>query len=226
MKDDDVERRAKALADVILELLFAKDFRDADRVKRDDRQRTLAENEAYWIVYSLKDPAGEVGLWNAKKQVKLLETALKGLGKAKKAIRELALPLALPIGMKISRRTKLESGLATPSLLIRELSNALSDMKEKIRGDTTDQGRLPVRLDRRRWSAIMAYLGLRRLWENYRDRAPARIPKDSDPFYEFAERAFEALEIEGIGGREHASVRSVLDALGELKKQGIILIPS
>ena len=222
MKDDDVERRAKALADVILELLFAKDFRDADRVKRDDRQRTLAENEAYWIVHSLKDPAGEVGLWHAKTQVELLETALKGLGKAKKAIRE----LAFPIGMKISRRTKLERGLATPSLLIRELSNALSDMKEKIRGDTTDQGRLPVRLDRRRWSAIMAYLGLRRLWENYRDRAPARIPKDRDPFYEFAERAFAALEIEGIGGREHASVRSVLDALGELKKQGIILIPS
>ncbi len=221
MKDDDVERRAKALADVFLELLFAKDFRDADRVKRDDRQRTLAENEAYWVVYSLKDPAGEVGLWHAKTQVELLETALKGLGKAEKAIRE----LAFPIGMEISRRTKLESGFAPPSLLIRELSNALSDMKEKIRGDTTDQGRLPVRLDRRRWSAIMAYLGLRRLWEDYRDRAPARIPKDSDPFYEFAERAFEALEIEGIGGRDHASVRSVLDVLRELEKQGIIVPP-
>ena len=221
MTEDDVERRAKALADVILELLFAKDFRDADRVKRDDRRRTLAENEAYWVVYSLKDPAGEVGLWHAKTQVELLETALKGLGKAEKAIRE----LALPIGMEISRRTKLERGLATPSLLIRELSNDLSDMKEKIRGDTTDQGRFPVRLDRRRWSAIMAYLELRRLWENYRDRAPGWRPKDGDPFYEFAQRALDALEIEGIGGREHASVRSVLDALGELKKQGIILLP-
>jgi len=88
MTEDEVERRAKALADVILELLFAKDFRDADRVKRDDRQRTLAENEAYWVVYSLKDPAGEVGLWHAKTQVELLETALKGLGKAEKAIRQ------------------------------------------------------------------------------------------------------------------------------------------
>ena len=71
----------------------------------------------------------------------------------------------------------------------------------------------------------MAYLGLRKLWENYRNRVPGWHPKDGDPFYRFAERAFEALEIEGIGGREHASVRSVLDALGELKKQGIILLP-
>ena len=143
------------------------------------------------------------------------------MGKAEKAIRE----LALPIGMEISRRPKLERGLATPSLLIRELSDALSDMKEKIRGDTTDQGRLPVRLDRRRWSAIMAYLGLRGLWEKYLDRAPPRYPKDGDRFYRLAERAIQELELEGIGGQKYASVRSVLDALGELKKQGIILIP-
>ena len=111
----------------------------------------------------------------------------------------------------------------SPATFYRLVKNDL--LKEKIRGDTTDQGRVPVRLDRRRWSAILAYLGLRALWEKYQNQAPARVPKDRDSFYRFAERAFEALEIEGIGGREHASVRSVLDALGELKKQGIILLP-
>lgn len=219
MKDDDVDRRAKALADVILELLFAENFRDADRLRNDPDARSEAEAEAYWVVSALKDPAGEVGLYNAKTEAELLDTALKGLRKTEKAIRE----LASPVETELSRKTRHRRG-ATAPLLIRELGDALSAMKTEVERSARTQDRVPGRLDRRRWSAITAYLELRRLWERRRSPA-ARRPKDDDPFYEFAERGLQALEIPGIGGRKYASVRSVIEALDVLEKQGIVRLP-
>ncbi len=263
MKDDDVERRAKALADVILELLFAKDFRDADRVKRDDRQSTLAENEAYWIVYSLKDPAGELGVWNVNQQEDLLDRALQGLRIVDDALRD----LAHPVLSAVSRNTKIGRGLVIPPpaakalaarkvkleqlpenaaqirweadlvedaadpskevtifigtfpqtapVLIQEIRKALQQTKAKVR-DVIALGKSP---GRRLWPAIRACQHLESLWEKYNGEAPARIPKDSDPFYRFAERAFEALEIRGVGSSQYASVRSTFESLRELEDE-------
>ena len=107
--EDEVERRAKALAGIIIEHLPGTDAQDPTLIERSLKEGTIAESEAYWLVYSLKDPAGETGFWHANKQVDLLEKALKGLGRADKAIRE----LASPVEMEISRRTKFDRGLAT-----------------------------------------------------------------------------------------------------------------
>ena len=49
----------------------------------------------------------------------------------------------------------------------------------------------------------------------YQGEAPARFPKIRDPFYLFAEGAFEALEIRGIGSSQYASVRSTFESLRE-----------
>ena len=97
----------------------------------------------------------------------------------------------------------------TAPTLIREIRKALLETKAKVR-DIIAQGDSP---GRRLWPALRAYQHLESLWEKYTGEAPARFPKDSDPIYRFAERAFEALEIRGLGSSQYASVRSTIESL-------------
>ena len=99
----------------------------------------------------------------------------------------------------------------TTPVLLGEIRKALQQTKAKVR-DVIALGQSP---GRRIWPAIRAYQQLEGLWEKYQGDAPARFPKDSDPFYRFAERAFEALEIKGIGSSQYASVRSTFESLRE-----------
>lgn len=268
MKDDDVERRAKALADVILELLPIKDAKYLTDVKQPElvKARNIAEGEAHWLVESLEDPAGELGVWNVKKQMAQLDKALSGLRKVEEAFSE----LASPVKLAVSRSTKINRGLVIPPqaanvlaarkmrleqlpgnalaipeeadpsgyeadliedaadplkeitirigtvpqtapVLIQEIRKALQQTKAKVR-DVIALGQSP---GHRLWPAIRAYQQLEGLWENYQGDAPPRFPKDSDPFYEFAERAFEALEIRGVGSSQYASIRSTFVSLRE-----------
>ena len=94
---DDVERRVKALTDVILEFLNVTDAEYLTDAKKPKlvKERTIAESESYWLVGSLEDPAGELGVWNVKKQMAQLDKALKALRKVEQAFSELASPVKL-----------------------------------------------------------------------------------------------------------------------------------
>ena len=264
--EDEVERRAKALAGIIIEHLPGTDAQDPTLIERSLKEGTIAEGEAYWLVYSLEDPAGELGVWSVKKQMAQLDKVLKALRKVEEAFSG----LASPVKLAISRRTKIDRGLVIPRsaenalaarkvrleqlpgnilpipgeadpsgyeadliedaadplkeitirigtvpqtapVLIQEIRKALQQTKAKVR-DVIALGQSP---GHRLWPAIRAYQQLEGLWENYQGDAPPRFPKDSDPFYEFAERAFEALEIKGIGSSQYASIRSTIVSLRE-----------
>lgn len=97
MTEEEVERRANALADLIREFDLVEDAGSA-------------KSEAYWIVDALHDPAGELGLWRAKDQVKLLDQALSGLSQAEKALES----LAPPVKTAISRHTRIGRGFLIP----------------------------------------------------------------------------------------------------------------
>ncbi len=263
MTEDEVERCAKALACIILEYL---PVTDAKNSMRDPEARTIAEGEAYWLVYSLEDPAGELGFWSVKKQMAQLDKVLKALRKVEEAFSGLTSPVA----QAVSRNTKINRGLVIPPpaaevlaarkvrleqlpnnavpirgeadpggyeadpiedaadpskeitirigtvpqttpVLVREIRKALHETKAKVR-DVIALGQSP---GRRLWPAIWVYQQLEGLWEKYHGDAPALYPKDDDPFYAFAERVFEALEIKGIGSSQYASVRSTFESLRE-----------
>lgn len=61
-------------------------------------------------MYSLDDPAGELGVWNVNQQEALLDKALHGLRDVDQAIRKLASPVA----QAVSRNTKINRGLVIP----------------------------------------------------------------------------------------------------------------
>ncbi len=121
MTEDEVERCAKALACIILEYL---PVTDAKNSMRDPEARTIAEGEAYWLVYSLEDPAGELGFWSVKKQMAQLDKVLKALRKVEEAFSG----LASPVKLAISRRTKIDRGLVIP----RSAENALAARKVRL----------------------------------------------------------------------------------------------